>query len=985
MWEAGYEALKVTALVYAGDCDGWKAVNCAADTAEKRKMMKITNLKINGVTNPVGFSYDKVLCSWKTIDTKAKLQKDAKIEVSLTEDFSSVMYSTSGSRLNSNEAEILPDLKPYTTYYWRVAVWGDNGDAAVSAPAAFETAKMKEPWKAEWIGPAKGDTFHPVLHKTFSLGGKTIEADIPKDSKSLLRARLYICGLGVYEAYINGNIAGNDLLAPFLNDYRECLQYQTYDVTDQIQEKNEIAVYLGKGWYLGTFGLEGKEKNFGDCMAVIAELRLEYEDGSVETVSTDESWQYQGSDIRDSGIYFGEILDRTLWKDRENPLKPVEKAEISTKLVERYSIPVIVKEELVPVEVLHTPAGETVLDMGQNFAGIMEFYADFEAGTKITIECGEILQQGDFYHDNYREAESKFVYVSDGRSETVRPHFTYYGFRYLKVTGWPGELKKEDIIGKVVYSDLERIGFMETSNDKINRLYQNCLWGQKSNFLDIPTDCPQRNERLGWTGDAQVFTPTACYNMDTRAFFRKFFRDLRSEQLRLNGGVPNFIPNLEAFGGACSVWGDVAAFGPAAVYEKYGNLSDIEACYPMMKDWVDYMTREDEKNGSIHMFRPQFQFGDWLALDGITPQSFKGGTDDHYIGAVYYYRSLVLTAEMAERLGRTEDVKAYGKLAKQALEATLDEFFSPGGRITVDTQAAYIIALKFGVYRKKEVLIRQFLDRIKRDCFEIKCGFVGAPLLCMTLCENGMEDLAYHFLFNESFPGWLYCVNLGATTIWERWNSLLSDGTCSGTGMNSLNHYSYGAVVEFFYAYIAGIRAAEPGFRRAVIAPLPDMRFRYVNASYDSACGKYVSNWKIEKDGRFTLYVEIPFHCEAEVMLPEYHGQELTVTHGSVDAGKIGEAATITLGTGAYEFTYLPTRDYRKRYQEGTRLLDIAKDGEAMEILKEELPAAYDMILSQDKEALNRTFGELKYMFFAGFNPEIVGKATDRIFRLIRW
>lgn len=917
--------------------------------------MRVISLKVNGITNPVGFAYDTLLCSWKVTETAAKKQAEVIIDVAADSAFENVLVTKFGSELRSIGTKVELSLEPYTTYYWRVTVTGDNGEQATSETATFETGKMDEPWQAKWIGTAKKDTFHPVLRKMFT-------AD-----KKVTRARIYSCGLGVYEAYLNGEKIGTDFLAPFLNDYKDSYQYQTYDITAGIKNENEIAIYLGKGWYMGTFGLALQDKLFGDEMMAIAELRLEYEDGSVEVVSTDETWQYQGSDVEESGIYFGETFNRNLWKNKENPLKPVEIKEQKTRLVERYSIPVIVKEEITPKEILHTPAGETVIDMGQNFAGYMEFTADFSAGTKVTFECGEVLQQDNFYHDNYREAESMFTYVSDGRKEVVRPHFTYFGFRYLKVTGWPKELKTSDVIGKVVYSDLERTGYIETSNDKINRLYENCLWGQKSNYLDIPTDCPQRSERLGWTGDAQVFAPTASYNMDTRAFFHKFLRDLRSEQLRCNGGVPNFLPNLEAFGGACSVWGDVATFVPDQIYKTFGSIEEVREYYPLMRDWVEYMTGVDVSHGTEYLFKPGFQFGDWLALDGITEQSFKGSTDDDYIGSVYYYQSTKITAEMAARLGEKEDAAKYQELAEKIRQAVLAEYFTPTGRLAMDTQASYIIALKFGIYIDKEKLAAQFKDRLKKDCYQIKCGFVGAPLLCTTLCENGMEDLAYHFLFNEGFPSWLYCVNLGATTIWERWNSVLSDGTISGTGMNSLNHYSYGSVVQFFYEYIAGLRATEPGFKKVIIAPLPNMKFRYFNCSYNSAAGNYVVNWRIEQDGTFRLHVEIPFDCEAKVVLPRHRGGEKLLT------------------SGEYDFLYTPEEDFRQIYSSATRLGEVAQDAEVMEILQKELPAAYGMIMSQDKENMNLTFGELSVMFFMGFNPEMVGRATEQIFKLKRY
>ena len=919
--------------------------------------MKITGLKLNGITNPIGFSYEKLLCSWKVTNTEAKYQKHAKIEVSLNSNFQQIYYVKEGADLTSNETELFMDLQPYTTYYWRVTVVGDNDECATSDVNFFETGKMDEAWSAKWIRTETEDRFHPVFKKEFT------------SNKKIVKARLYICGLGLYEAYVNGEKAGNEFLAPFLNDYKECYQYQTYDVTSSIQEKNCMEIFLGKGWYMGVFGLQNKPNLFGDYMTTIAELHLTYEDGTTEVVATDDSWSYRGSDVEESGIYYGETYNHLLWENQSNDWKVAKIAEAPGKLVERYSIPVVVKEQLQAVEIIHTPAGETVVDFGQNHAGYMEFEADFPAGTKIVMECAEILQNGNFYHDNYRDAESAFTYISNGTKERVRPHFTYFGYRYLKVTGWPKELKETDIIANVVYSDLERTGYIETSNTRINRLYENCLWSQKSNFIDLPTDCPQRSERLGWTGDAQVFAQTASYNMDTKAFFRKFLRDLRSEQVRMNGGVPNYIPSLGDLGGVASVWGDVGTFMPDMIYRTFGTLQDVAGYYPLMRDWVEYMYQVDEEKGGKRLFLNGFQFGDWLALDGVTESSFKGSTDDDYIGTVYYYQSTKLLADMAYRLGKEEDEKRYRKLEGEIKDAIMHEYFSPSGRLALDTQASYIIALKFGLYIDKEKLINQFKDRLKKDCYEIKCGFVGAPLLCMTLCENGMEELAYHFLFKNGFPGWMYAVDMGATTIWERWNSVMPDGSMSPTGMNSLNHYSYGSVVEFFYAYIAGIRATEPGYRKAIIAPTPDMRFRYFNCSYDSAYGKYVSNWSIAKDGTFSLHVEIPFNCEAQVVLPRYSKGD----------------GVMTLTAGSYDFSYMPSKDYRKRYDANTRLLEVAEDAEVMEILREKLPAAFGMIMGRDKENGNLTFGELGFMFFMGFHPQLVAEATKDIYEMIRW
>jgi alpha-L-rhamnosidase len=918
--------------------------------------MRITSLKINGITNPLGFSFDHIEVSCLVEETNAKKLSKASIEVSKCPDFSELLLKKEGPDLKLSGERLDLKLDPYVTYYYRITVIGDNGDMATSETAWFETAKMKEPWQAEWIGPQKEDSFHPLLRKYFTVKG------------IVKRARLYICGLGVYEAYLNGNKIGKEYLAPYIHDYTVEYQYQTYSLDSMITDTNQITVMLGNGWYKGYYGLDGRNNNFGDRFAAIAEIHLEYEDGSVEVIGTDNSWEYCGSDIEDSGIYLGEIYNRMLWNGKINPDKKVAILPLDKeKLIARYSLPVIVKEELKPLELIHTPAGETVLDMGQNFTGYIEFEADLKPGTKIILDVGEVLQQGNFYNENYRSAKSRFTYISCGGKETVRPHFTFFGFRYVRVTGWPGEVNPEAFTGKVVYSDLDRTGYIETSNPKINRLYLNSLWSLKSNFLDIPTDCPQRDERMGWTGDAQVFAPTASFHMDTRAFYYKFIRDLRNAQRTMHGGVPHFIPNIGSLSGACSVWGDIATILPETLYEYYHNDSDMSLEYSMMKDWVDYITGEDEKAGRKYLYHTGFHYGDWLALDGITKQSVKGGTDDYYIASVYYYHSTNLVVKMAERLGHTEDVKAYQELADKIKEAIFTEYFTPSGRLAVDTQAAYIIALKFGVYKDKERILEGFRERLRKDCYQIKCGFVGAPLLCLVLCENGMVDLAYHFLLKEEFPSWLYCVNLGATTIWERWNSLLADYTISGTGMNSFNHYAYGSVMEFVYKYIVGIRPLQPGFQKVLIAPEINMHFRWVKGSYTSVNGNYVCEWNIKEDGKVHVHIEIPFNTSAVVRLPRYEKEEFELTAGS------------------YDFVYIPGQDFRRIYSEETLLQDIAGDPEAIQILKDTIPHAVWMVTGDDIENRIKKLKELRYMTYAGIDSEKAEQAIKKLLDLKRW
>lgn len=907
--------------------------------------MKITALKINGMEQPMGCAFSNVTVSWRVEETASPKQRESRVRIALDEAMTRIVSEKRGLLKSAGVSMELP-LTPRTTYYVSVSVTGIQGDTA-EAYESFETGKMEEPWQAQWIGMPEGCEFHPILSKTFLV------------AKAVRRARLYITGVGLYEARINGHKAGDDFLAPFLNDYNCAIQTQTYDVSELLEQSNTLSILLGNGWYKGRLGYEGRRAVYGNQFAAIAELHIEYTDQTQQLIVTDESWTAQPSDITYSDIYDGEGVDRTLFgKDR--PVYPVVSADMSGKrLVDRYSMPLHEMESLAVKEVIHTPKGETVLDFGQNFAGYVSFHVKgFLPGTKITLEHGEILQNGCFYHDNYRTAKTLITYVSDGREEWYTPTFTYMGFRYVKVTGWPGEMDPADFVGKAVYSAMERTGWMETGHGKVNRLLSNALWGLKSNFLDMPTDCPQRDERLGWTGDAQVFAPTASFFMDTKAFYRKFLWDMRNDQVLRGGAIAHYLPYIEQMPGGAAVWADAATFIPETVYQAYGDQELLKENYPLMKDWVDWITAGDK--AKTFLFDYAFTFGDWLAMDGVTEQSMKGGTEDAYVASVYYYASTKKLARAAEILGRTEDAAKYSDLAEHIREAVLHEYFTPSGRLAIDTQTGYIIALYFGIWRNKTVLQKGLRSRLKRDGNRIRCGFVGAPLICETLAENGMMDIAMHLFLQEKFPSWLHCVNLGATTIWERWNSVLDDGSISGTGMNSLNHYSYGSVANFAVGYIAGLRPIEPGYRRVRIAPAPDARLGKMNLTYLSASGNYVANWNIQRDGRLALHYEIPFDCEAEVVLPE--------------TGK-----TLHLTAGVYDYCLETEKDYRRLYTMETMLDDVSGDQRAMEILREELPAAFGMASGTDIEGLSMTFRDLASQPWFGCPASQVAKAMERL------
>ena len=912
--------------------------------------MKITKVKINGMERPMGYAFSNVTVSWRVEDAASSHQTSSRVAIGLDAAMEQIIAERSGV-LPCSGVTFDISLRPRTTYYARVEVTGENGEQAMSETAPFDTGKMDEPWAAKWIGTEAADTFHPVFEKPFALKGTPA------------RARLYITGVGLYEAGLNGVKIGNDVLAPFFNDYNTAIQVQTYDVTDMLAENNTLSVTLGNGWYKGRLGYEGGVSIYGDKFGCIAELRIEYTDGTEDVITTDESWQYYPSDITYSDIYDGEGIDRTLNADGITKKQAVLLDMSGKKLTDRYSMPLREMEELSVKEIIHTPAGETVLDFGQNFAGYVKFHAALPAGTRIVLSHGEILQNGNFYHDNYRTAKTEITYVSDGREEWVKPRFTYMGFRYVKVEGWPGEPKAEDFVGVAVYSAMERTGWLETGHAKVNQLFSNALWGLKSNFLDMPTDCPQRNERLGWTGDAQVFAPTASFFMDTKAFYRKFLWDMRSDQVLHDGAVASYLPNFGSPSGAAA-WADAAAFIPMTGYDAFGDKGLLAENYPLMRDWVEWMRRGDENRpgGPRYLFDFAFTFGDWLAMDGVTEQSFKGGTEDGYVCSLYFYASTRKLAQAAEALGYAEDAGKYAALAEKIRSAILDEYFAPSGRLCINTQAGYITALKFGVWRDKEALCAGLKNRLKNDGYRIRCGFVGAPLMCETLAENGMADIALHMFLQEKFPSWLHCVNLGATTIWERWNSVLDDGSISGTGMNSLNHYAYGSVVNYAVRHLAGFQPLEPGCRKVRIQPLFDARLGHMNCTYQSASGKYAANWSIERDGSVKVHVEVPFDCTAVLALPERDEVELEA--------------------GVTDIVYTPKYDFRSLYNWNSLLDDCVDDPRAMELMKELLPVAYGMAVGGDIEDLGLSFGEMKNMPWFGFVPEDVDRLTEKLFAL---
>lgn len=827
--------------------------------------MYISRLRVNHKKNPLGFNLAKIHLSWEVKAVCGKWAVETRIIVSESSNMEKLVYD-SGVQENYHENQMLVsfDLKPRTRYYWQVEVKDDKGDCAKSNPAWFETGKLQESWTAKWIGTEENEKRMPLLYKEFELKEK------PES------VRWHVCGLGLYEAYVNEKKAGREFLMPGYHCYDSFLEYQTLDVTELLsQGKNKIAVLLGEGWYKGRFGFDGDYRNlYGNQKKCIGELHIRYANGQEECIVTDSSWKAEESSICENGIYDGEHIDETL----EHKMLSVEEIEETRPLVERFNPRIHKVEEFQPVSVKQEDEA-LLLDFGETVTGWVEITGAFETGQKVMMQYGEVLQKGRFYRDNLRTAKAEFTYVSKGKGETIRPHFTYYGFRYVKIKGLNPE-KEYKFIAYRIMSDIERTGWVATDHDKVNHLLENTLRSQKCNFLDIPTDCPQRDERMGWTGDAGIFASTACFHMDSGSFFHHYMKNMQAEQEKCNGAIPFFVPRPKVkkeehtnpfyLDSGAAVWGDAATLIPWRLYQFYGDKAMLEEQYPVMKAWVDYEYERTKENEIPYLWQNDRQLGDWLALDNGNINNPIGKTDSGFIASVYHYWSTKMVKEAAESLG-LEESKVYAEREKEIRNAILNYYF-PDKKFCLEytqTACALLLYLKLYPEGEREVITAKLAELLKKNNGHLNTGFVGTPILCMALSENGQNQLAYDLLLNEDYPGWLHEVNLGATTVWERWNSLEEDGSISGTGMNSLNHYAYGSIAEWIYRYMCGLNPSIEEAVKMTIYPMPDQRLKKAEGSWRSVFGKYVCAWNWKSEQEVVCNIEVPFNANARFILPD--------------------------------------------------------------------------------------------------------------------
>ena len=890
----------------------------------------IRDLLVNRLQNPLGHElYGIPRLSW-TVEANGPAQgMRTRVQIAGDADFTMPVFD-SGLQEGISGIAYTPAMErplPRTRYFWRVQGTLANGEEAVSETAWFETAKLSEPWTAEWITPDFPEDWHPVLTREFTLPSPAVTA------------RAYVCGLGLYEAEINGRKVGSEYLAPGLCAYDKWLPYQTYDITELLQQGgNAVSVELGNGWYKGRYGLNRRKMfQYGKEFTLIAELHITCADGTQMVISTDNSWRARRSSVLFSGIFDGEQADATL---DHTYVYPVKTAAIDKALLLPRKSPATREMlSLTPVEIIRTPAGETVLDMGQNMVGFFSFFCDAPAGARIHLQFGEVLQGGNFYRDNLRTALAEFVYVSNGTPGWVRQKFTFYGFRYVKLSQWAGDVRLERFKGMVLYSDMRPTGTVETGNPLVNRLFLNTLWGQRGNYLDVPTDCPQRDERMGWTGDAQVFFGTAAFNMDVAAFFGKYLYDMRREQETLNGWVPVVIPKHDVWQvGACA-WGDAATIIPWSLYVRYGDRAMLSEHYPIMKAWVDALIRHDGETGATRLWKGSFHYGDWLSLDVEDPVGYRfGGTERAFLATCYYFHSANLLVKAARVLGNEEDAERYHTIAAEIQAAFLREFVTANGRLAETTQTAYVLSLFVGILPEEIRAQAAYALRMKLKAsnYHLRTGFIGTAYLCRVLSATGSNDIAYKLLLQEDFPSWLYEVNMGATTIWERWNSILPDGSISDTGMNSLNHYAYGSIVEWLYRDVCGIEPLEdaPGFARFRLAPKPDPSLGFARAVFHSPAGTIESEWAYEGD-TLRYRFKVPFGATAVLALA-----------GEAEAG---------LAQGEHTFTRTVPKT---RFDLDTPVREILENEQAKQALTGTLPELPAMMLF-DMMAGERSLNDL--------------------------
>lgn len=892
-----------------------------AVSAAVAQKIQVKDLTVEYQDNPIGIDIKVPHFSWKLVTSQRAIkQKSYEIRVgSDPKTLSKGQKIIWQSGVITSEQSVYvpyagPEVKSRERYYWQVKVTDSNNSGSGWSDVKYwEMGLLKpEDWTASWIEPEiPGDSVgrpSPMLRSSFDLG------------KAIKSARLYITAHGLYEAHLNGQRVGDQYLTPGWTTYHKRLQYQTYDVTTLLKQgANAAGVVLGDGWYRGNLAWEDNKNIYGKNLGVLFQLEVTYADGTKEAIGSDENWKCSTGPIVKSGIYYGEAYDARLelpdWAHagfNDANWKSVRILnEKKGNLVASYGPPVRKHETFKPTDITKNSQGEWIVDFGQNLVGWIKLAVSGNAGQKVIVHHSEVLdKKGNFYTDNLRSASQEIQYTLKGSGQEVyEPRFSFFGFRYIRIRNYPGVLKPEDVVATALYSDMKMTGKFSTSNALLNQLQHNIQWGQKGNFVDVPTDCPQRDERLGWTGDAQAFARTAAFNMDVATFFKKWLKDLAAEQLK-DGRVPFVIPNVLGENASASAgWADAATIIPWNMYMAYGDKRILEEQYESMKAWVGYI----EKTSMNDLWNTGFHFGDWLFYRPLDDNDGRAAVTDKYlIAQCFWAHSTQLMINVATVLDKKEDVVHYTNMLKRTKDAFMREYSTESGRLVSSTQTAYILALQFDML--PENLRQQGAERLAQNIKDygnhLTTGFLGTPYLCGVLTKFGYNDLAYTLLLQETYPSWLYPVKMGATTIWERWDGIKTDSTFQTPGMNSFNHYAYGAIGDWMYRTITGLAEISPGYKEIKIAPVPGGKLTQASAELITPYGLTKSSWSIE-ESIFKFDVIVPPNSSAQVTLP--HAASKRITEKSIDIQKVkvikdintvGRDVKLALGSGVYHFEY---------------------------------------------------------------------------------
>ncbi len=777
-----------------------------------------------------------------------------------------------------------PALQPFTAYTVEVRATVTGGETAVSS-RTFETGRMGTPWTGQWIS----DPAYTFTEKKVSPVPMRFRRRFGA-AKKVASARILATAMGIYELQLNGQKVGDRYFAPGFTSYKTSLMYQTYDVTDLLRADNVLTADVAGGWAVGSFVFTRVNRVSADRQALLAEIRIAYEDGSEEIIGTDGSWEVtEDGPFRMADIYDGETYDagvdeaKIAWRSAAP-----ETLRVAPELLADYGAPVRAHEVMEPKASRRMPDGSTVYDFGQNFAGVVRLRVNGRKGQKITVRHGEIVDAaGQPNYDILRTAKATAEYTcgSDGWQE-YSPRLSYMGFRYAQV--WGAEPESVEVSAVALYSDIDRIGSFRCSNELINRLESNILWSSRSNFVDIPTDCPQRDERMGWTGDIAVFAPTACFHFDMIRFLNKWLRDVRAEQLP-SGGLPNTVP-VQGYGFpatmpemAVAFWGDACVMVPWAMYQASGDLDILRDNYEMMKKYVRacrfWAGFGLGKGRYIWQMPGVFSFGDWLASD--SPKMSQWQARNKWTGTASLRNTSAITARVARLLGKDDEAERFADLSAKVADAYRSVFTDGSGKLKNEFQTGYVLPIHFGIFEgdEKRRAAENLARMVKENDYCIATGFPGTPYILFALADNGQEETAFRMLTNTKCPSWLYEVRVGGTTIWERWNGLdengfplkVEDGT---DNMISYNHYASGAVGDFLYRRVAGLEATSPAYRTFRVKPVPGGGITSAAAEVDTPYGVAGSDWKLE-GGTFTITVKVPIGTDCELVLPSGETKKL--------------------------------------------------------------------------------------------------------------